>query len=295
MSRPVLCSLGTDPTLAEPHRTGQVVATWAELRAEARGALEAHEADRIIERACGDDWRSHLEERAPDRVIGFVGEMVERRVAGEPLQYVLGRWGFRSLDLFIDRRVLIPRPETELVVEVALAELRAAEVIGPVVVDLGTGSGAIALSIATEVHDAQVWATDVSTDALAVARANLAAAGTRVAPRVRLLDGSWFGALPEELLGRVDLLVSNPPYIADGERPDLDVEVVDWEPAGALFAGPTGLEAIEHLLAEAPSWLAPTGVFVCEIGATQGPALAGPGRAIRKDLAGRDRILVARW
>ena len=269
--------------------------TWAELRSGARAHLEAHEADRIIERACGDDWRQHLDDRAPERVIAFVGEMVERRRAGEPLQYVLGRWGFRTLDLYVDRRVLIPRPETEIVVEVALAELRAAETIRPVVVDLGTGSGAIALSVATEVADAEVWGVDVSADALAVARANLAAAGTRVAPRVRLVEGSWFSALPGELRGKIDLVVSNPPYIADHERPELPADVVDWEPPGALFSGPTGLEAVQHLLGEAPRWLAPDGVLVCEIAPHQAPVLAGAGRTIRPDLTGRDRVLVARF
>src|SRR5688500_2404619 len=155
--------------------------------------------------------------------------MVERRAAGEPLQYVLGAWGFRSLDLYVDRRVLIPRPETEQVVEVALAELRALGAAKPLVVDLGTGSGAIALSIAPEVPTSQVWATDASPAALAVARANLAGIG-RAAARVRLEHGSWFAALPKLLQGRVDMVISNPPYVADGDT--LPPEVADWEPAG---------------------------------------------------------------
>ena len=219
--------------------------------------------------------------------------MTVRRRSGEPLQYVVGRWGFRTLDLYVDRRVLIPRPETETVVEVALAELRANEVVAPVVVDLGTGSGAIALAIATEVPDAIVWATDVSADALAVAGANVAGIGGRVGRRVRLAEGSWFDALPDDLLGTVDLIVSNPPYIADDE--ELDASVRDWEPSGALFVGPTGLECIEMVLAGSPPWLAPGGVLVVEIGAGQGAALAGSSRTIRSDLAGRDRVLVARW
>src|SRR5439155_1362369 len=173
-------------------------------------------------------------------------DMVERRVAGEPLQYVLGAWGFRTLDLLVDRRVLIPRPETETTVEVALEQAKRVDDDPVVVVDLGTGSGAIALSMATEHDTAEVWATDASADALEVARANLTGVGSRVAPRVRLCEGWWFDALPGELRGHVDLVVSNPPYVADNET--LPPEVRDWEPLAALFAGPTGLEAIELVL-----------------------------------------------
>ena len=170
--------------------------------------------------------------------MDFVEGMVDRRRRGEPLQYVLGIWSFRRLELVVDRRVLIPRPETETVVDVALAELRLLGVGQPLVVDLGTGSGAIAISVALEVPAARVWGTDRSEDALAVARANLSGMGGRVAPRVRLAAGDWFEALPDELRGRVDLVVANPPYVGDDEV--LPAEVADWEPAGALFAGPTG-------------------------------------------------------
>src|SRR5689334_12274015 len=146
--------------------------------------------------------------------------MVDRRAAGEPLQYVLGSWGFRSLDVHVDRRVLIPRPETEVVVE------RALEVIDAVgartVVDLGTGSGVIALSIAMERAAVTVWATDASPDALDVTRANLAGVG-RPGTRVRVAQGEWFDALPRELAGGVDVVVSNPPYVAESDV--LPVEV----------------------------------------------------------------------
>jgi release factor glutamine methyltransferase len=225
--------------------------------------------------------------------------MVERRRAGEPLQYAIGAWGFRRLDLFVDRRVLIPRPETEQVVEVACAELRRLAPSTPHVVDLGTGSGAIALSIALEVPRARVWATDVSRQALAVARANLAGLGGRAAARVLLAEGDWFDALPGPLRGRVDLIVSNPPYIADGEV--LPPEVADWEPRAALRAGPTGLEAIEVIVSEAPAWLARPAALVVEIA----PDQAEPARAlasaagfadvaVRADLQGRPRALVGR-
>ena len=227
--------------------------------------------------------------------------MVTRRAVGEPLQYVLGSWSFRELDLWIDGRVLIPRPETEQVVERALLAARALLGTERVlrIADLGTGSGAIALSLVSELPlgRAEIWATDLSDDALAVARANLAGVGRRGAA-VRVVQGEWFAALPADARGTFDLIVSNPPYVADDEV--LPPDVARWEPAEALYAGPTGLEAIEHIVREAAQWLAPHGVLVVEIGETQGDAVAALARAgdfadvtIHQDLAGRDRILTA--
>jgi release factor glutamine methyltransferase len=169
------------------------------------------------------------------------------------------------------------------------------------VADLGTGSGAIALALASELPDAEVWATDVSPEALAVARANLAGIGS-AATRVRLEAGSWFDALPDDLRGRLKVIVSNPPYVAETEVPDLPSVVVDWEPRQALVSGPTGLEAIEAIVAEAPAWLDPQGaVLVVELA----PHQAAPATALAyaagfdaveivRDLADRDRVLVAR-
>jgi release factor glutamine methyltransferase len=240
-------------------------------------------------------------EPAGPQAAAFDG-MVSRRAGGEPLQYVLGTWGFRRLDLMVDRRVLIPRPETEQVVEVALEEVRRVRSArqGPIRgADLGTGSGAIALALAHEAADVEVWATDRSPDALAVARANLVGTGTSVAGRVHLAAGDWFEALPGELRGALDLIVSNPPYVAAGEV--LPPEVRDWEPMPALIAGPTGLEAITHLLDAAPAWLAPGGAVVLELAphqAAEAAALAGAAGLrevrIRPDLTGRQRILVGR-
>src|SRR3954469_8101572 len=197
-------------------------------------------ARRIGERASGRDsgeFAVALDEPVPARAVPFVEEMATRRLPGEPLQYVVGRWGFRRLDLLVDRRVLIPRPETEQVVEVAIDEARRLGAAPLVAADLGTGSGAIALSLATELHGAEVWGVDVSADALAVARANLTGIGMFAATRVRLVEGSWFAVLPEDLRGRFGLIVSNPPYVAEDEElpPELS-----WEPPGALVAGPTG-------------------------------------------------------
>jgi release factor glutamine methyltransferase len=239
----------------------------------------------------------------PDRVAPFALSMIERRAVGEPLQYVLGRWGFRGLELLVDRRVLIPRPETEAVADVALREIRGlGPRLGPrrpVVVDLGTGSGAIALAVAVEVPGARVWATDVSADALAVARANLAGLGSRVATRVQLRQGSWFGALPDGLRGSVDLIVSNPPYVAEDE--DLPLEVALWEPEAALRAGPTGLEALVEIVAEAPRWLRRPGRLVVEIAPHQAAAAEAMADQagfddvrVRPDLTGRLRVLACR-
>ena len=238
--------------------------------------------------------------------------MVVRRESGEPLQYVVGRWGFRSLDLMLDARVLIPRPETEQVVEVAREEL--ARAIGesgatgeirrdaqPVAADLGTGSGAIALALAAEVPGLKVWATDASEAALAVARANLAGLAGMAATRVRLARGSWYSALPVQLRGRLSLVVSNPPYVAEAEVADLPSEVADWEPPEALVAGPTGLEAVEAVLAEAPRWLMARGAAVVEIAphheaaATSLARDAGFGNVhVRADLVGRARAVIGR-
>ncbi len=238
--------------------------------------------------------------------------MLQRRVTGEPLQYVLGEWEFRGLDLFVDRRVLIPRPETEYVVEVALEEaarsglrrsrrrLSLVETRAPVrAADIGTGSGAIAIALAAELPDVEVWATDVSDDALAVARANVAGCA---ATRVRIAPaGEWFDPLPEELRGSLMLVVSNPPYVAEHEVADLPDEVAAHEPRRALVAGPSGTEAIELLLESARDWLAPGASFVCEIAPHQAGAMSERARAlgyaeamVRDDLTGRARVLVAR-
>lgn len=279
------------------------MSTWRHLYAEAERRLGSDvEARRLVERASGHDgaaFRAGLDEAVSVRALAFFDGMVERRAAGEPLQYVLGVWGFRTLDLYVDRRVLIPRPETEVVVEVGLAEPALVDACHPVVADLGTGSGAIALSFAVEGPAAtQVWATDRSAEALAVARANLAGLG-RAAARVRLVDGSWYEALPAFLRGRVSLIVSNPPYVADSD--DLPAEVADWEPGSALLAGPTGMEQIAEVVKEAPVWLDRPGALVVELAPHQGDdavALAydsGFAEAFTApDLTGRVRVLVAR-
>jgi len=285
--------------------------TWAVLRREVEVDLAAaghptaaQEARWIVETASGHEGAEHLEvvERpVPERGVAAVDRMVARRLAGEPIQYVLGSWAFRTLDLFVDRRVLIPRPETEVVAGVALAEVerrRAAGVERPMVADLGTGSGAIGLAVAVECPAAEVILSDASDDALAVARANLAGLG-RAATRVTLVAGEWFAALPADARGGLDVVVSNPPYIGADEV--LPAAVVDWEPASALVAGPVGTEDLDHLVDEALAWLAPGGALVLELAPAQAAPLAARAEArgyvdvaVHPDLAGLDRALVAR-
>ena len=275
--------------------------TWrAKYRDATRRLDSAIESRRLVEASAVADWPFALDEVVTARAARYFEAMVERRAAGEPLQYVLGRWGFRGLDLFVDSRVLIPRPETEQVVGVALSELDRRPPGGRTVVDLGTGSGAIAISVAVERPGTTVWATDVSDEALAVAAANLAGTGGRAAAGVRLVHGSWWSALPCELAGRIDVAISNPPYISAGEMGNLDAVVAGWEPRQALEAGPTGLEAIERVIGGAMGWLTPGGVLVVEIAPHQAGAARALAReagfrlvAVHSDLAGRDRVLLA--
>ncbi len=277
--------------------------TWRELWSETERLV----GDRVVarwlcEEASGaerDEFRDVLDTPATEGGVHRLDAMVARARAGEPVQYVLGHWAFRHLDLMVDRRVLIPRPETELLVEHAVAAMRSRP--RPLtVVDLGTGSGAIGLALASELwHSAMtVWLTDVSADALAVARANLAGIG-RAAACVRLAEGAWFAALPAELRGTVDLVVSNPPYIADGD-PAVEAIVREWEPAQALFAGADGLDHLRVIATDAREWLRSGGVLLVEIGSTQATAvldlLRGAGLVevrVLPDLTGRDRFAQA--
>jgi release factor glutamine methyltransferase len=276
------------------------------------------EARWIVARVTGWEDSSVLSSRTrrcvPDRVVAEVEGLVGRRRSGEPLQYVLGTWAFRSLEVSVDRRVLVPRPETEQVVGYALEQLRellAVAVPGcrVVAVDLGTGSGVIALSVAAEAQvpdssSLEVWATDDSSDALDVARSNLrllAGADPVAARRVRFSEGSWFDALPSDLAGRVHLLVANPPYVSASEWEELEPVVRDHEPRHSLVAGETGLEVLELLVSSAPHWLAPGGFLVLEMAPHQVRAVAERARLagftemeVRPDLAGCSRALVAR-
>jgi release factor glutamine methyltransferase len=291
----------------------QVHRSWAEERLRAAGIREARtEARFLVETASGftqQEWLESRDTAAPERAVDHLRAMVDRRIAGEPLQYVLGEWTFRNIELMVDRRVLIPRPETEVVVDVAVAAAKRAGVPArhglhqampdepEPVVDLGTGSGAIALALAAELL-ADVWATDRADNLLAVARAN--AAGNALA-NVRFATGDWFDALPVELGGRLRLAVSNPPYVSEAEHRDLDPIVRDHEPRDALVAGPTGREHLEHLVDAAYAWLAPGGALVLELAPHQADRITAAAHergyedvGVHVDLAGRQRVLSAR-
>lgn len=225
-----------------------------------------------------------------------------RRADREPLQHVLGHTGFRELDLKVDARALVPRPETEELVEAVLEWAGdgvdvGEEDDGPRALDVGTGSGAIALSLALEGPFRQVVATDSSEDALALAAENRARAGLEDV--VELRRGCLFD--PVRAGERFHVVVSNPPYIARGDAETLAPEVRDWEPGSALFAGSDGLEVLRPLVRGAPDVLRSEGLLALEIGMDQArlvtnliretEAFADP--TVRRDLAGRDRILLA--
>ena len=248
---------------------------WSVFLAEATqsfksAGFESPEIDarRIVERASGfegSEFPRGLEEPATEKAVRHFGDMVQRRLNEEPLQYVCGVWGFRSLDLMVDNRVLIPRPETEVVVGVAIEELEKCLVGGrKLVADLGTGSGAIGLSIAVETENTEVVLTDISPDALQVARANLAGLGS-LGTRVTIHQGSWFEALPEEYRRSFSLIVSNPPYISSGEVDTLPANVKKWEPHQALVSGKKGTEFLEIVVDEAGEWLCQSGSLVLEM------------------------------
>lgn len=207
--------------------------------------------------------------------------MVRRRLRREPVAYMLGRKGFRRLELEVDRRVLVPRPETELLVEVAL------ERAPGTVLDIGTGSGAIALAVADELPGCEVVATDTSVGALEVARANGVRLG--LADRVEFQPGT----IPADR--EFDLVLANLPYVAEAEWPDLAPEITEWEPPEALLAGPDGLDAYRALFAAQ----VPADSVAVEVGERGAAAVvemvrsAGFGRTgLRRDLAGIERVVV---
>jgi len=219
--------------------------------------------------------------------------LVARRLAGEPLQYLEGQVPFGPIEVRVDRRALIPRPETEQLWEAAVAAMGEAGP-GTPIVDLGTGSGVLALALKHAFPPAPVYATDLSEEALDLARANAAANGLGVA----FLQGDLFDPLPSVLRGRVELIVANPPYLSEEDWERLPDEIRLHEPREALVAGPAGTEIVARIAEEAYWWLGVGGWVLCEIGETQGEAaLASFGtyeREVRPDLAGRPRFLVAR-
>lgn len=233
------------------------------------------------------ELRASLDRELRREELDELEALVSRREQREPLAYVIGEWGFRRLILSVDRRVLVPRPETEIVVERCLALID--EIAAPSVLDVGTGSGAIALSLADEHRGARVTAIDRSTDALDVARANAARTGLEI----ELLEWDLLEGLP---FGPWDLVVSNPPYVHPAEIDRLEPEVRDWEPRAALV----GEGATEAIVTAATSVLRPGGALVLEVADGDAERVAALlGRlgygdvAVTPDLAGRDRVVEA--
>jgi len=222
---------------------------------------------------------------------------VEKRIQGAPLAYAVGRASFRHLTLDVDERVLIPRPETEQLVDLVLDELSATE--GGVAIDVGTGSGAIAIALAAEGHFSRVYATDISRDAVDVARHNAEISKSFLRAPLDVLHGSLLGPLLDV---RARAVVSNPPYIALGEAASLPASVRDWEPAVSLFSGTDGLRATAQLVREAADVLAPGGLLALEVDVRRSSLVAElvsrerRFHAIRMelDLTGRERFVLAR-
>lgn len=230
-----------------------------------------------------------------DDLLRVLEELVARRVAREPLQHLTGTAPFRHLDLRVGPGVFIPRPETEIVAQLAIDALRAAAAPEPIAVDLGTGSGAIALALATEVPHARVHAAENSVDAFTWAKENFRRVGAENA-RIAFIDLA--DAFPE-LDGTVSVLVSNPPYVPDDAIPR-DPEVQLWDPAAALYGGPDGLDVVRELSVVGRRLLHPGGMIVIEHGEWQGPAirelLTADGwraAATHPDLTQRDRATTA--
>ena len=242
--------------------------------------LPAHEAKRL--------WNVARRSGSPKAEFR---RLERQRLDGEPLQYLEGTAAFGPLDLVVDERVLIPRPETEGLWELAASLVRAPEVI----VDLGTGSGALAIALETTFPNSSVYGIDVSPAALDVAQLN----GGRLGAQVTWIEGDLWSALDRDLMARVDLAVSNPPYLAQHELEELPADV-RREPELALVAGPSGNEVLERIAKDAHLWLRSGGWIACEIDERRGQAcrrMFGHNLIdveIRQDLTGRDRYVMGK-
>lgn len=260
------------------------------------------DAELLLRHALGKDraWLLvHMQDMLDDLRQRSFERDIERRKLREPLQYITGTQEFWGIPFMVTTDVLIPRPETEFVVEAALKAL--SEMSSSVIVDLCTGSGCIAISLAKELPKARFFATDLSDRAVLIAQENARKNG--VADRIRFLEGDLFGPLEEmDLQGRIDCVVTNPPYVRSGELATLQPEVRDFEPALALVAGRSGTEIAERIIHQVPAYLRPGGSLIMEMGIGQAAALRkiiedthafGP-IGIVKDLAGIERVIITR-
>lgn len=274
---------------------GELLRGAADRAANAKADASSWDARLLLAHALGGASPLALDPRLPvDPVVANrFSSLWEKRLAGEPVQHLIGEWDFYGRPFRVDGRALVPRPETEVLLEQALKEAPAALRI----LDAGTGSGIIAITYLLERPEARAVALDISLDALALAHENAGRHGVR--PRLALLASDWLSALGPT---RFDVVLSNPPYLAIGESPNLPPTVRDHDPRRALFAGADGLTAIRQLLATLPGYVEPGGLLVFEIGFGQSEAvrseiLARPvWRFVRvePDLEGIPRICIAR-
>ncbi len=276
-------------------------AASAALTAAGRDDRESRQDVSVLARArlgwSAATWLAHQRDELPPEIARDLAPLVERRKRGEPVAYLTGEREFYGRVFRVTPNVLVPRPETELIVDEAIATLPHVEPTGgrPVVIDVGTGSGVLAITIALEYPAARVTATDISARALDVAHDNARRLGA--ADSVEFRFGSLLAGLP----GPVDMIVSNPPYIAETDRASLPIDVVRYEPASALFAGADGLDVIRGLVAAAAWALRPGGRLIMEIGFGQEHAVrrvidATPGLdlcGVRGDLQQIPRVVVA--
>ena len=256
-----------------------------------RSRLPYHEVRRLIETLTEDSVDA--DRPLPPGIAAATETLIRKRQAGVPLQYLEGYVDFGPVRVSVDERALIPRPETEQLWELVARLVPAS--MPSVIVDIGTGSGALALALAHSYPGAEVVATDISPGALELARENVRA-NRWVAGRVHLRQGDLYDAIPCSLRGEVDIVVSNPPYVAESEWPSLPAEV-RAEPYPALVAGPRGTEVLERLAADVCEWLRPSGTVAVEIGEAQADEVqeafqaGGIAARIHNDLAGRPRFV----
>ncbi len=269
--------------------------TVAGLLAQARATIDAADAELLLAHALQRPrgWLfAHAQDAVDAEAAARFDGLLQRRIAGEPVAYLIGSQGFWTLDLAVTPATLIPRPETELLVELALARIPPDVAVR--IADLGTGSGAIALAIAKERPRAHVIATDASHDALEVARANAQRNGIA---NVEFREGDWFAPLAGETF---DLIASNPPYIAEGD-PHLDEGDLRYEPDSALSSGIDGFDALRNIVRDAPKRLRTDGWLLLEHGWEQGAAVRGllaeagfVDVETARDLEDRDRVSLGR-
>lgn len=270
-----------------------------QLRA-ASVANDVLDAQTLLAEALGKD-RTYLivnfNEQLSEELLHTFQRLIARRASGEPVQYITGHQQFFGLEFEVTPDVLIPRPETELIVEETIRLAEEHKLALPVIVDVGTGSGCIAVALARELETAQVTACDISEAALAVARRN--AAKHDLADRIQFVHSDLLSAFPETQ--SADFILSNPPYVAQNELPTLQREVREWEPHLALTDFGDGLSLYRRLLSEAPSRLKPGGYLICELGYTQSEAVSAMANPqiweaprLLDDLQGIPRTLVLR-